>query len=211
MRMGSHNAWRRLSTTSKQSPRAGSSTAPNHPSPPLPLGSPPPEPDDPHRQTRARASRLRRSPETISIENFLRSGSLDLSRIDARLQYRELPSRWTRGTLLSRRRWQSPGDCTPAGFLPTLCVFAGGTSGAATNLSGLFPRERRGRAAHLAKTGALSRGDSSGSQPRGGALISDQRQTRFGNLAVPSGAGSDTSVRRMATAVTCPMISASVP
>ncbi len=96
-------------------------------------------------------------------------------------------------------------------FYQLSALLAGAIGRTTANLSGLFARKPCGRTAHLAKTGTLSRGDSCGSESRGCALISVQHQTRFGNLAIPSGAGSEASVSRMATAVTCPTISASLP
>ena len=77
-----------------------------------------------------------------------------------------------------------------------------------------FDSSRDGAAeisAHVAEARAVSDRNSCGSKSRGGAVISVERQTRFGNLAVPSGAVSAGSLSRIATAVTWPIISASDP
>src|SRR6202035_2602648 len=140
-----------------------------------------------------------------------RSRAPHLSRTYAGLQHRYLSPRRPRRAVSSRRCRQSSGNRSPRHLLPVVGVLAGAVGARAGVVSEFFARESCRCAAHLAEAGAVSGSNSVGCESGGGAAVFVERQTRLGNLAAPSDAGSGASVSRMATAVTWPMISASVP
>jgi hypothetical protein len=103
------------------------------------------------------------------------------------------------GSQRARRR-------SPRAFILASLCWRPGSPEAYRNL-----QEIRRVSAHLAAAGALPYRDSYGSESHGRAPLCLECQTRLGSFALASGVESFRSVSRIATAATCPTISASVP
>ena len=99
----------------------------------------------------------------------------------------------------------------PAALIRDLGVLPRGIDRPGREVHKVVWRKPEGSLARVAKPRALPGRYPRRSEPRGGAALSLEYQTRLGNFPPPSEGLSGASVSRMATPVTCPTISASVP